>query len=144
MFDYLDNSYLADITDAVRHQEPNREKFPKYKEGDIIDEEQSVRWNREEVARRIQLYNDEVNRLENIRKQKISEVNEGAIDAIAVELLHRMIVLEEAEAEKKARKLFTYANTLRHREHENAVYLIEQINRLVEFVEMWEGNNYDE
>lgn len=42
---------------------PDPDKFPKYKEGDIIDEDMSVKWNREEVARRIIARNEEVTRL---------------------------------------------------------------------------------
>ena len=32
---------------------PDANLFPKYKEGDVIDEDKSVKWNREEVQRRI-------------------------------------------------------------------------------------------
>lgn len=37
---------------------PDRDEFPRYKTGTVIDEEQSVRWNREEVERRNNLYAD--------------------------------------------------------------------------------------
>ena len=144
-YDYLDEDYVHDINVARKHMSPDSKEFPKYEESDIIDEDKTVRWNREEVARRIQLREDEINRLEGIRLQKITKVNNDAIDAIAVELLRRKIVLEEEEAKKKAEILFIHANTLRHREHEDAIYLVKQINRLVDFVEIWEGKgNYDE
>lgn len=144
-YDYLDEDYVRDINKARKHTSPDSEKFPEYEEGDVIDEDQSVRWNREEIARRMQLRKDEIARLEDIRLQKITEVNNDAIDAIAVELLRRRIVLEEEEAKKKAENLFIYANTLRHREHEDAIYLVKQINRLVEFIEIWEGkDDYNE
>ena len=42
---------------------PDPDKFPKYKEGSIIDPEESVNWNIAEVSRRIKAYDDEVKRL---------------------------------------------------------------------------------
>lgn len=42
---------------------PDPDKFIFYKEGTVIDEEQSVRWNREEVERRNAEYAAEVSRL---------------------------------------------------------------------------------
>lgn len=43
----------------------------KYREGYIIDEEKSVRWNREEVQRRNNAYNNEYDRLKYVRNHSL-------------------------------------------------------------------------
>lgn len=144
MFDYLDEDYVYDFKNASKYVNPDPTKFPIYHEGDIIDEEQSVRWNREEVARRIQLRKNEVARLEEIRQQNMSKVNKDAIESIAVELLRRKIVFEEDEAEKRAEKLFIFANRLRKQNDEDGEYLVKQIINLVDFAEMWEAKDNNE
>ena len=52
---------------------PDRTKFNKYKETDVIDEEKSVRWNREEIQRRNKMFLDEVARLQRIRSKAITD-----------------------------------------------------------------------
>lgn len=49
---------IADMTYT-----PDKEKFPKYGKGQIIDEEKSVRWNREEVIKRNEAFDKERHRL---------------------------------------------------------------------------------
>ena len=136
--EYLEEDYPKDFYEASRYLKPDPKKFPTYKEGDVIDEEQSVRWNREEVSRRIQAYENEIKRLEDIRLENIHKVNNDVIEAIAFELDNRHIVLDEDVAHKKATTLFNYANLMRHDEEEDAYYLARLIKRLVDFVELWE------
>lgn len=57
---------------------PNETKFPKVKEGTVIDEEKSVRWNREEVQRLICAREEEVKRL-NREKNEIANIYEDGI-----------------------------------------------------------------
>lgn len=47
----------------------------KYKTGDIIDEEKSVRWNKEEVERLKKVYIDECNRLSKEKNELLSKNN---------------------------------------------------------------------
>lgn len=63
----MDKRYnmLKDIL-LERNSINNKQRQPtlkKYKTGDIIDEEKSVRWNKEEVERLKKAYIDECNRL---------------------------------------------------------------------------------
>lgn len=48
---------------------PDEKEFPKYNRGDIIDEDKSVKWNREEVERRINVRAEEVKRLQTLRNK---------------------------------------------------------------------------
>lgn len=73
------NSY--DVTELVRLMSefcynysfrPDEDKFPKYKNTDIIDEDKSVKWNREEIERRIAARDNEVKRLNRQYNQVIN------------------------------------------------------------------------
>lgn len=57
---------------------PDRDKFPRYVKNEVIDEEKSVKWNREEVERRNLAFDEEVKRL-NRQKSAISQVYEEVI-----------------------------------------------------------------
>lgn len=57
---------------------PDADKFPKYRVGDVIDEDKSVKWNREEVERLIEARANEVKRL-NTEKNAISHLFDDAI-----------------------------------------------------------------
>ena len=48
---------------------PDEKEFPKYNRGDIIDEDKSVKWNREEIERRINVRAEEVKRLQTLRNK---------------------------------------------------------------------------
>jgi len=145
VLEYLEEDYPHDFKCASEYLKPDPKKFPTYKEGDVIDEEQSVRWNREEVARRIQAYKDEIKRLEDVRLENIHKVNNDVIEAIAFELDNRYIVLDEDIAHKKATALFNYANLIRHNKKEDAYYLAILVKQLIDFVEIWEGaEDYNE
>lgn len=136
--EYLEEDYPDDFRCACKYLTPDPEKYPKYKPEDVIDVDKSVRWNREEVARRIQAYKNEIKRLEDIRLENIHKVNNDVIEAIAFELDNRHIVPDKDVAHKKATTLFNCANLMRHDEKEDAYYLARLIKRLVDFVEMWE------
>lgn len=53
-------------------EKPDSARFVKYKEGTVIDEEKSVRWNREEVERCNLAYEAEAKRLQTIHREKIT------------------------------------------------------------------------
>ena len=60
-------------------------EFPKVKTGDVIDEEKSVRWNREEVARIQERYLKEVQRLNKEKNEAILKVEQRAVNLIAAD-----------------------------------------------------------
>ena len=84
------NSY--DVTELVRllsdfcHSysfRPDDDKFPKYKKTDIIDEDKSVKWNREEIERRIAARDNEVKRLNRQYNQIINMYPKAICDNLA-------------------------------------------------------------
>ena len=66
--------------------------------GTIIDEEKSVRWNREEVERRRMAYEDEVKRLNTEKNKRIENAKKEVIDYIA----------QQGLEEEKAKLLFDF------------------------------------
>lgn len=80
--------------------EPDRNEFPYPKEGTIIDEEKSVKWNREEVERQRNAY-----------LNKIKEINQSR-NLIIVHLrdqLAKVLAKENKLNIDESKKLFTYA-----------------------------------
>ena len=61
------------------------DSFKKVKTGDVLDEEKSVRWNREEVERLKAEYDAEVKRLNQEKNKAITAIMERAIALIASE-----------------------------------------------------------
>ena len=88
---------------------PDPYKFPKYKEGDVIDENKSVKWNREEVAKRIQARNDEVARLNTVKNKRIVELKNMAVDTIARGLIHDKLVANVGRAYEIAGNIWNRA-----------------------------------
>ena len=68
------------------------DEFPIYKEGDIIDENQTVIWNREEVVKRNKAREDAIKKNKRIREFAIENVKCIIINLTAVELIKRDIV----------------------------------------------------
>ena len=88
---------------------PDPYKFPKYKEGDVIDENKSVKWNREEVAKRIQARNDEVARLNTVKNKRIVELKKMAQDTIAHGLINDKLVANVGRAYEIASNIWNRA-----------------------------------
>ena len=74
--------------------------FMKVKEGHIFDEDKSVKWNRQEVERVNNEYQEEVNRLENVR-------GEALVDA--TKYAYKYITQETGLSEEKAK---VFSNTV--------------------------------
>lgn len=62
------------------------ENLRKYREGEIIDEEMSVRWNREEVERRNEKYAAKKQELVAKRRQRIDKITDEVVKYIASEV----------------------------------------------------------
>ena len=74
-------------------------KNPKYKVGTIIDEDKSVRWNREEIERLNDIHTEEVKKLN--RKKNLLLANiEDAIE--------KYIIEETKVSKKRAEKIYKY------------------------------------
>ena len=101
--------------------EPDKEEFPYYKEGDVIDEEKSVKWNREEVARRMQLREDESTRLKGLKNNANKEFTY---------LIIKYIMQETEMNEKQAIIFWNYI------ELEHHAYMDDAFNALDELIEV--------
>lgn len=75
------------------------ESFRKVREGDVIDEEKSVRWNREEVQRLKAEYEAEVKRLNTAKNEAVNDVFARAVKLIASDM---------EVSEEKARILWSF------------------------------------
>ncbi len=64
---------------------PNEKEFPKYHRGDIIDEDKSVKWNRDEIEKGIKARADEVQRLNKRRNELDNLYEKTMIKALAKE-----------------------------------------------------------
>ena len=75
------------------------DSFQKVKTGDVIDEDKSVRWNREEVERLKEAYDEEVKRLKCKKNGAITDATMRAV---------RLISQEVEVSEEKARILWDF------------------------------------
>lgn len=97
--------------------------YKKYKEGTIFDEDKSVKWNREEVAKRNLLYNDEVKNLNRQKNQMYTEL---------INLIKRYITQETKVSDKQATKIWNYVYEKYH-----SYGLTECINHLDDLLELF-------
>lgn len=91
---------------------PTKEKLP---DDAVIDEDKSVRWNREEVKRLNNERKAEYVRLQNLKGQKGDEVYEHIYQYIMGELGKRC-------THKKAEAIFSYAYELGHANDLSDIY----------------------
>ena len=97
--------------------------YKKYKEGTIFDEDKSVKWNREEVAKRNLLYDDEVKNLNRQKNQMYTEL---------INLIKRYITQETKVSDKQATKIWNYVY-----EEYHSYGLTECINHLDDLLELF-------
>lgn len=100
---------------------PDEDKFPKYKTGDVIDEDKSVKWNREEIERRIAARDEEVKRLNREKAEIITLYEIGITKQIAKR--HKLKV-------KEVELLFKYFYNEKH-----SYGVLEVFNALDNFIE---------
>ena len=84
---------------------PNREEYPYPKETDVIDEDESVKWNREEVQRLRRAFESKVEEL-NRYKNLISSAFEGRI----IEILAK----DNSISVEESQKIWSYAYSEGH------------------------------
>lgn len=80
---------------------PCKPDFSKPKTGDIIDEDQSVRWNREEIIKRQAAYDEEVKRLNTLKNKRRDELHKELYKAIQYEV--------KGISEEVAEKIYSHA-----------------------------------
>lgn len=102
---------------------PDEEKFPKCKVGDVINEDMSVKWNREEVNIRIMARNEEVKRLNRLKVFVNEKYKEGIIKVLAKE---NKIKIDESKI---------IWNKAYEMEHSNGLYAVK--NEYEELVDMY-------
>ena len=103
---------------------PDEQEFPKYKPGDIIDEDKSVKWNREEIERRINARIDEVKRLQTLRNK---------LDNLYEKTVIKILAKEYKISIKEASILWRYAYEDSHSSGVTSVY-----NTFSELADMYE------
>ncbi len=103
-----DCNKLVSLSDDIWQHfscKPDKEEYPYPKTGDILDENRSVKWNREEVERQRQAYLDRADEL-NRRKNAIC----NAFDDRIVTLLAK----EYRFSKEESRKIWNYAYGQEH------------------------------
>ena len=112
--------------------QPDSVRFPKYKVGDIIDEEKSVRWNREQVEAGIDRRRKEINRLNTVKNNKINYAASILIKAIKDELIKNRYfkTMSSEEVMKKAELIYKKAYAEGHSSgiREIIVYVTDYVN----------------
>ena len=73
--------YIQDLFEAAEKLpiKPSYEEFPVYVITDAIDIDKSIRWNREEIKRRMEIRDQEILRLREIKKQAIQDAHQQAL-----------------------------------------------------------------
>ena len=99
---------------------PDKKEFPKYKEGDVIDEDQSVRWNREEVQRRMEARKAETERLQKAAQYKYKE---------AYDLGERYVEQGIGCNEVQAADIWSFTY---NKHHDNLARFFEELDELID------------
>jgi len=82
---------------------PDNEVFHYYPIGTVIDEDKSVKWNREYVETENKRYEEEIKRLRNIKNETVQKVIEEICESISFEIAHGF-------TKEKAEYIFDRAN----------------------------------
>lgn len=113
--------YIEFISKYTCH--PNREIYPYPKRTDIIDEDKSVKWNREEVQRLRSAYEDKVKELNNCK---------NTIDNALRKRIIELLAKDNDISVKESSKIWSYAYA---EGHSNGVYNVIACYR--EFIEIY-------
>ena len=111
------------------------DEFPIYKEGDIIDENQTVIWNREEVVKRKKAREDAIKKKKKIREFVIESVECIIINLTAVELMKRDII-KNGDIKRAVEKAIFIYNEAWDKGHSYGIYEVcLHISDLISFIE---------
>ena len=111
------------------------DEFPIYKEGDIIDENQTVVWNREEVVKRKKAREDAIKKKKRIREWVIENVECIIINLTAVELMERDIV-KNGDIKRAVEKAILIYDKAYDRGHPYGIYEVcLHIGDFIDFIE---------
>lgn len=112
------------------------DEFPIYKEGDIIDENKTVIWNREEVVKRKKAREDAIKKNKKIREFAIENVECIIINLTAVELIKRDIVKNGDVKRAVETAIFIYYNEAWDSHHSYGICdVCIYIDELIDFIE---------
>ena len=130
---YLDNLEMFDKGYSFK---PDETEFPKVRAGQVIDEEKSVRWNREEVERRINARKEEEKRLQ----QHYYEVRNSYLDDIKKALMrdYRRSITSDKEFSILWAKAYENGHSCGYREVVN--YFEEYADMYTELLEARNNN----
>ena len=111
-YDAINNLYETASNISCR---PDPNKFPRYRDNNaVIDEDKSVKWNREEVERRNKAYGDEVARLNRIRNAEVKKVTDLIIALIIEDVKYSIKNESEAWYEHAAKIIYREAYEAAH------------------------------
>ena len=104
---------------------PDPVKFPRHREGEWIDEEKSVTWNKAEIAREQAAYSAERQRLREINNAEIQDAEEKTI---------YYIMQETGVSEKSAQAVFSYLYCKYHHCTGDLVNCMDEVLDLVQVI----------
>ena len=108
---------LFDIKEAMKEVEalPIKPDFDRPKDEDVIDEDKSVKWNREEVASLQMVYDDAFNHLREVKKERKTKLLNELYESIQHEVGNITI--------SDARRIYEYAYEESHAYGYNEVFI---------------------
>lgn len=112
---------------------PDPTKFKKYRENAVIDEDKSVKWNREEIVRRNKVYADEASRLNTIRNHAVHDVEQLVKDLIIDELKYISKGMSDAWYKNAANEIYSRAYTEGH--HTSMYEVITYVTEYLDLIE---------
>ena len=122
--DQIKESIISACTMSCR---PDRDKFPYPVVGSVIDEDKSVRWNREEVDRLRQAHDEEVKKLNQLRSKKESDSYDLAIQYI------------QQETKLNSKQAAMFWNYIFDNHHANIDDLVNKLDELVDLQQRLEN-----
>lgn len=80
----MDIEQIKSLFDAAEMLpiKPSFEDFPVYVSTDVIDEDKSVKWNRQEIKKRIDARNNEIERLKSIKHSALKDAHSQALQFV--------------------------------------------------------------
>ena len=137
-YETLKNEYLEDFHDITWRcaLKPDAQKFPTYEKDHILDEDKTVRWNREQVALAKECYDEEVKRLEHQRIEAVRKINED-VEACISEEIRDSLKFSDTEAKSLATFIIKYAQQRTCDYNSNVDGFIERVIMITDFMKYY-------